>query len=101
MALQRVGPFQQDATNTDETITLEPADSLAGIASAKYLNPVTVAPDRKSLSFKVANGAHALVIDLASNGPDETVQLKQGNNLLVDPTIRQHAATCTLLIKGT
>ena len=81
MALQRVGTFQQDATNTDETITLEPR-ILAEIASAKYISPVTVAPDRKSLSFTVANGAHALVIDLASAGPDETVQLNRGTTCL-------------------
>jgi hypothetical protein len=101
MALQRVGPVYQDVTDTTETITLEPADSLAEIASAAYANPVTVAPDRKSLSFKVANGVHSLVIALASPGGDETVQLKQDTTLLVDPTIRQHSATANLLIQGT
>jgi hypothetical protein len=101
MALQRVGPVFQDATDTNETITLEPADSAVDIASAAYTNPVTLAPDRKSLSFKVANGVHSLVINLASPGPDETVQLEQGSTLLVDPTVREHSATCILLIQGT
>ena len=105
MALQRISAFQSDATGSNETIVLEPASTQAGIASAVYGLPaqvLTIAPDRKSFSFTVQSGVHALVITLASpNSADETVQLTQGGNLLVDPTISQHSAVCTLLIQGT
>jgi hypothetical protein len=105
MALQPGSFFESDTTGANETITLEPASSEAGIASAVYGNPpqvLQVAPDRKSVSFTVQTGVNALVITLASPNPeDETVQLMQGTTQIAMLTVRQHSGVSAIFIKGT
>ena len=110
MALQPGSFFESDATGTNETIVLVPispaTSTLATIASGFYgtdesgtPKKVTIAPDRKSLSFNVIKGVNSLVVTLASPNPnDELVRLSQGSQPLADPVVRQHSAVSTIFI---
>jgi hypothetical protein len=106
MALQSVSIFKSDNTDSNETITLEPAppatSTNATIVSAVYGGQlVQVAGDRKSLSFTVLQEVHPLVITLASPNPnDEIVRLAQGQTILASPVISQHSGVSTILIQG-
>ena|SRR5260370_26987091 len=113
MALQPGSFFESDNTGSSETISLQPASPASStsalIASAFYgndlgghPNPALVAEDRKSVTITVAPGINSLVITLVSPNPnDETVELCQGSTQLADPTVRNHSAVSTILIKGT
>lgn len=113
MALQPGSFFESDSTGSSETISLQPASPASStsalIASAFYGNdgsghpkPASVAADQKSVTITVTSGINSLVITLVSPNPDdETVELCQGSTQLADPTVRNHSAVTTILIKGT
>lgn len=113
MALKPVSFFEADATGTKETITLEPfppaSSTNAKMASAFYgtddqgaPKKVPISSDGKSLTITVVQGDNPLVITIVSPNPnDESVLIKQGGTVLANPTVRQHSAVSTIMIKGT
>lgn len=109
MALTRGSFFQSDATGATETIDLKPVppatSTNATIASAFYGTPpqsVSIATNRKSLTFTVLPGTNQLVITIVSPNPqDESVILADGTTILANPTVRQHSAVSVLFIHGT
>jgi len=98
---------EQLTTDDTKTIKLEPVippDSTnVSIASAAYGDPApTVAADRMSVSFKVMDGLHTLVITLASRSQaEETWQLMLDGGQVAKVTVREHAGTGLININGT
>jgi hypothetical protein len=111
MTLQLGSLFNSDATGSQETITLEPSDpkttTQATFGPVFYGtdsqgSPQQIPTNDTSLTITVLKGINPLAITLVSpEKEDETVLLKQGNTLLLDPTIRNHSTVCTIVIKGT
>jgi hypothetical protein len=110
MALTPGSLFDSDATGAKETITLEPSDpsspTNATFGPCFYGkdaqgNPVQIPTEDASLTFTVLTGINPLTMTLLSPDKDETVLLKQGDTLLLDPTIRNHSTVCMIVIKGT
>lgn len=109
MTLTPTSFFESDTTGATETVVLRPfppaTSTLATIASAFYGTPpqaVTIATDRKSLTFTVLSGVNQLVVTIVSPNPnDESVILASGGTILANPTVRQHSAVSVMFIKGT